>query len=147
MTGSDPRPRGIRNNNPGNLRPGPAWQGIAGLDQDQPDPPYLRFIDPEHGVRAIARTLIAYQDLHGINTIAGVFQRWAPAGDHNDPASYAQAVASVLGVGLSDPIDLHRTAELAALASAITRQENGASAEPWYADAVYQRGVALALGE
>jgi hypothetical protein len=139
-------PRGIRNNNPGNLRPGPAWAGIAGQDQEEPDPPYLQFIDPAHGIRAIARTLIAYHDLHGIKTVAGVFARWAPAGDNNDPDSYAAAVASALGVGVSDPIDLHDAGVLVALAQAITRQENGASETPWYEDAVFHQGVTLALG-
>jgi hypothetical protein len=140
------RPRGIRNNNPGNLRPGPAWQGVAGIDADPPDPPYLRFVDPEHGIRALARTLIAYRDRHGIATLAGVFARWAPGDDGNDPAGYAAAVAARLGIAPDDRIDLHDAAVLEALAEAITRQENGAGAQPCYAPAVYARGVALALG-
>jgi len=147
MTDSTSAPRGIRNNNPGNLRPGPTWAGIAGMDNDQPDPPYLKFIDPAHGIRAIARTLISYHDVHGINTVAGVFARWAPAGDNNDPDSYAHAVARALGVGVDDTIDLHNATTLTTLAQAITRQENGASADPWYADEVFHQGIALALGE
>lgn len=137
-------PRGIRNHNPGNLRPGPAWQGIAGLDRDPPDPPYLRFIDAEHGIRAIARTLMAYRDRHGIATLEAVFARWAPAGDGNDPRAYAAAVAAALGRDPGATIDLRDPAVLAALAAAITHQENG-GVEPWYDAATYARGVALAL--
>ena len=145
-------PRGIRNNNPGNLRPGLPWQGIAGIDTAPPDPPYLRFIDPEHGIRALVRTLVSYGDHHGIDTLAGVFERWAPASDGNDPAGYAAAVAKALDREVGAPIDLYDPAILAALAAAITRQENGhgpggGSDSPWYSSQTYRRGVALALGD
>lgn len=144
-------PRGIRNNNPGNLRPGPAWQGVAGLDTEPPDPPYLRFVDPEHGIRALARTLISYRERHGIDTLAGVFARWAPAGDGNDPDRYAAAVAQALGCDPAASIDLRDPAILAALAASITHQENGGAVagadSSWYAAETYRRGVALALGD
>lgn len=144
-------PRGIRNHNPGNLRPGPAWQGVAGLDTAPPDPPYLRFVDPEHGIRALARTLISYRERHGIDTLAGVFARWAPAGDGNDPAQYAAAVAQALGRDPAAPVDLRDPAILVALAAAITHQENGGAAtgvgSPWYPVETYRRGVALALDD
>ncbi len=145
-------PRGIRNHNPGNLRPGPAWQGVVGLDTEPPDPPYLRFVDPEHGIRALARTLISYRERHGIDTLAGVFARWAPAGDGNDPERYAAAVAQALGCDPAAPVDLHDPAILAALAAAITHQENGVGAgagaeSSWYPAETYRRGVTLALGD
>lgn len=145
-------PRGIRNNNPGNLRPGPAWQGVAGLDTAPPDPPYLRFVDPEHGVRALARTLISYRERHGIDTLAAVFARWAPVGDGNDPDAYAAVVAQALGQDMATPIDLRDPVILAALAAAITHQENGGAPGTgadgaWYPVETYRRGVALALGD
>ena len=144
-------PRGIRNNNPGNLRPGPSWLGVAGVDTAPPDPPYLRFVDPEHGIRALARTLISYTDHHGINTLAGVFARWAPASDGNDPDGYAVTVARELNWEVAAPIDLHDAAILAALAAAITCEENGhppgqGTNLSWYSSETYRRGVALALG-
>lgn len=139
-------PRGIRNNNPGNLRPGPAWQGIAGLDTEQPDPPYLHFVDPEHGIRSLARTLMTYQERHGIHTLDGVFARWAPAGDRNDPERYAAQVAAVLGKAVGEDIDLHDADVLAAIAKAIVHQECGDNAGlPWYPDAQIKAGVALAF--
>jgi hypothetical protein len=151
-TNSSALPRGIRNNNPGDLRPGLPWQGIAGIDTALPDPPYLRFVDPEHGIRALVRTLISYRDHHGIDTLAGVFARWAPAADGNDPDAYAASVASALDHPVGTSIDLHDPAILAALAAAITCQENGhasaqAAGPAWYRQEAYRRGVALALGD
>lgn len=140
-------PRGIRNNNPGNLRPGgPTWLGVAGSDMDQPDPPYLRFVDPEHGIRAIAMTLRSYEDRHGIHTLDQVFARWAPAGDRNDPERYAAQVAAALGKAAGESIDLHDVVVLTAIAKAIVHQECGDNAgQPWYPDAQIKAGVALAF--
>jgi seryl-tRNA synthetase len=57
-------PRGIRNNNPGNIRRnGDPWQGLA---ERQGDVEFFTFKTiPIYGIRALARTLIAYQDKHG----------------------------------------------------------------------------------
>ncbi|HCQ3021998.1 TPA: hypothetical protein OHP99_004980, partial [Escherichia coli] len=52
-------PRGIRNNNPGNLDKGSPWQGLAA----NPDEPrFCTFKDPVWGIRALAVTLITYHD-------------------------------------------------------------------------------------
>ena len=40
-------PRGIRNNNPGNIRHGNDWQGIS---KEQPDPAFCTFVSPEYGL-------------------------------------------------------------------------------------------------
>lgn len=57
-------PRGIRNNNPGNLEWGDPWQGLDPDGQAQ-DKRFVVFKDPAMGIRAIARTLITYQDKYG----------------------------------------------------------------------------------
>ena len=69
-------PRGIRNHNPGNLRKSnDPWQGLA---PDQTDPDFLQFESSKWGIRALARTLIAYQDKIGLRSIKSIIYRWAP---------------------------------------------------------------------
>ena len=46
--------RGLRNNNPGNIRHGSSqWQGMSA---EQPDNAFIKFDDPVYGIRAIAKT-------------------------------------------------------------------------------------------
>ena len=52
-------PRGIRNNNPGNLEMGSPWQGLTKTPQDNR---FCSFITPAYGIRALAVTLITYHD-------------------------------------------------------------------------------------
>jgi hypothetical protein len=78
--------RGVRNNNPGNIMRGAVqWEGeVAGND-----PRYSAFETPEAGIRAMSKNLVAYQDQHGLDTVAGIVSRWAPATE-NDTASYVK---------------------------------------------------------
>ena len=52
-------PRGIRNNNPGNLDKGAPWQGLV---NNSSEPRFCTFKDPVWGIRALAVTLITYHD-------------------------------------------------------------------------------------
>ena len=50
--------RGIRNNNPGNIRHGGSkWQGMS---ETQTDDEYIQFDDPVYGIRALAKLLKNY---------------------------------------------------------------------------------------
>jgi len=142
-------PRGIRNHNPGNLRPGAAWAGIEGTDSEGSAPGYVIFTDPIMGLRAIGKCMVAYQDLHGIHTLGGAFLRWAPSADGNDPCGYAHFVANRLGVGPSDTVDLHDRRTLEAIVRAIVRMENGPPPAgvpaDWYDDDTYGHAMALAV--
>lgn len=122
--GNGPLPRGIRNNNPGNIAKGPsAWQ-----DEVQGnDPKYVSFATPEAGIRAMGKTLINYQDKYGLNTVESIISRWAPATE-NDTASYANTVAKALGVKANAPIDLHDSATLTKITRAMIQVENGPAA-------------------
>lgn len=117
-------PRGIRNNNPGNItKTATPWQGeVMGND-----PRYASFASPEAGIRAMGKTLLTYQDKHGINTVEGVISRWAPATE-NDTAAYAATVAKALGVAPGAPIDLHDSDTLTRMAKAMIQVENGPGA-------------------
>jgi len=115
-------PRGIRNNNPGNLRrSNDPWQGLA---EQQTDSDFFVFKSPVYGIRALARTLIAYQDKHGLSTIRTLITRWAPAAENNTE-SYIKAVAGESGRHPDQPLDLHTYADLQPLVTAIIQHENG----------------------
>lgn len=136
----DSAPRGIRNNNPGNIVKGAtSWEGKV----ESPDTRYEAFATPEHGIRALASNLISYNDRHGINTVEGIISRWAPASE-NATAAYISAVAKDLKVKPGDKIDVKNPAVLRSLTLAIIKHENGG--DP-YSDAQVSRGVKAALGE
>ena len=112
--------RGIRNKNPGNIRrSGITWQGQAATQTDQD---FVQFISPEYGIRALSRVLDSYSQRHGLNTVGGIIARYAPSTENNT-AAYASAVASVLGVGVNDAIDVQ--ARKSDLVRAIIKHENG----------------------
>ncbi|CAO3425807.1 hypothetical protein [Azospirillum argentinense] len=114
--GKERWPIGLRNNNPGNLR---RW-GDAPIVGG-----FARFNTPEEGLAAAARNLLTYQEKYGINTLAGIANRWAPAGDGNDPAAYARSLSEQTGILPNQPINLRDRDTLGPLLSAIIRQENG----------------------
>lgn len=129
-------PRGIANHNPGNIRfDGTPWQGLASPPSDGA---FCRFVSPQHGIRALARNLISYQDKAGIRTIAAAIARWAPPSDNNPTAAYAANVARAAGVDVDDVVDFHRHAVLAPVVRAIILQENGV--QP-YSAAVIDEGL------
>lgn len=129
--------RGIRNNNPGNIRAdGTAWEGLATPNSDGT---FFIFKDATYGIRAIARILSNYVSNDGVaSTVTGLISRWAPPSE-NDTASYINDVANQIGVGPDDVIDVN--AYMPGLVAAIVDHENGV--QP-YAAATIQNGIALA---
>jgi len=128
-------PRGIRNNNPGNIDRNPAnpWQGLS--EDQSSDPRFCVFTDPTWGIRAIARLLISYQDKYKINTVRGIINRWAPPNENNTTA-YIYTVAKAVGVQPDDKIDIHEYTAMEPIVQAIIRHENGAgplsTPNTWY---------------
>lgn len=142
-----PPPRGYRNHNPGNIdRTKERWLGMS-ADQSG-DARFAVFDSPEYGIRALLRTLITYYDRHGLKTVRGVINRWAPPVENNTGA-YVGHVAAALGVGPDDEIDTHDRDTCLALARAIIRHELGNPADygkptHWYPPVVYDKAAALA---
>lgn len=126
--------RGIRNNNPGNIRHGAQWQGMA---QDQMDASFVQFTDAKFGIRAIARILLSYER-QGYNTVRQIINRWAPPNENNTDA-YIAAVAHDCHLGVDEAMDVQ--ALLAPLVTAIIQHENGS--QPYPLETIAQ-GVALA---
>lgn len=140
---SEPK-RGIRNHNPGNVRVGENWQGLAARHEMTPEQKKERefcvFRAPEWGIRAIVVILQTYRRKYGINTIGGVVGKWAPSIE-NDTAAYIAHVATELGTSPTTPLDTTDPEILAPLVKAIIQHENGT--QP-YSDATIRAGIALA---
>lgn len=85
--------RGIRNNNPGNIREAPGdktkWKGERVTDDD---PAFEEFVTIEDGIRALFITLRTYIHVHKRSNIRTIISRWAPPEDHNDTEAYIRVV-------------------------------------------------------
>lgn len=137
--GSTAEPRGVRNNNPGNLMKGnKSWQGEVQGD----DPRYATFATPEAGIRAMGKNLLISQEEHGNSTVEGIVSRWAPATENNT-AAYVATVAKAAGVKPDAPLNLRDPAVLTAVTRAMIQVENGK--QP-YSDAQIATGLGAALG-
>lgn len=132
-------PRGIRNHNPGNIkRKGAQWIGLA---DEQDDPTFLQFVDPRFGVRAMARIMQTYYNVHGLRCVEDIIRRWAPTSE-NDTDAYVDAVCNAMSVPKRKRLDvLHDKQLLGKLLRAIIHHENG---EQPYADNVIADGIELA---
>lgn len=145
-------PRGVRNNNPGNIDYNPRndWQGQLGIEEGVDRPRFARFSDPVWGIRAMAKLILNYRGKDGmpgvgkagIDTVREVITRWAP-GNENNTEAYVQMVAKAMRVQPNDPIQLANRLLLTPMVAAIIRHENGYA--PYDEDVVAQ-GVNLALG-
>lgn len=140
---TDKRPRGIRNNNPGNIDYNPRndWQGQVGIEVGVPKPRFARFDTPENGIRALGKLIRAYQNKHGLKTIEQIISRWAPSSE-NDSRAYAEAVAKAVGTTAHANINVNRVAILRPLVEAIIRHENGGNP---YKNGEIDEGVRRAL--
>ncbi len=118
--------RGIRNNNPGNLRHGEDWLGLAPVQDDQN---FCTFTEMHFGVRALLKTLRTYVERRGCDTVRKIITRWAPENE-NDTASYVLHVATACRREPDErlPVDVDPLIYLD-LARAIARHECGPEAE------------------
>jgi hypothetical protein len=113
-------PRGIRNNNPGNLRtilpPERPWNGQTGDDGSG----YGVYATPALGVRAMSKQL--QKDAASANTLSEIITSWAPPNE-NDTTAYIDDVSTRLGVNASAPFSLYENLPL--LVPAMIQHENG----------------------
>ena len=98
-------PRGIRNNNPLNIRRSKdKWQGLSTLQEDRE---FFKFVSMEYGWRAAFVILCrTYYGKYKLRTIRDIVSRWAPAKENNTEA-YIRHVSDYTGIGpdrdLGDP--------------------------------------------
>lgn len=138
-SGSSSLPRGVRNNNPGNLNY--VGQDGATLESGS-NARFAKFSSMEAGVAALAKQLQRYAS-RGINSIRSIVNKYAPAGDGNNTVAYMQALARSVGVGVDTQLNLADTSQLTALIKGITSHENGAG---YVSDDQIRAGVRLGAG-
>lgn len=132
-------PRGIRNNNPGNIRWGSDWNGLD-PDGKKKDKDFCVFQDPVFGIRALTRLLMNYYRIYKIDTIRGVIKRYAPSNENNTEA-YINHVCKLMGLGPDEEIDLYDENVIRPLVKAIIQHENGVMP---YSDGVIEEGLIFA---
>lgn len=132
------KPRGIRNNNPGNIRHGQNWQGLNPEGRNI-DPAFCVFKEPKYGIRALAKVLINYKKIHGLNTVRQIISRYAPPNE-NQTNAYIKTVAEQIGVYPDTIINIEERGVLTVFIKAVIRMENGI--QP-YSDETIQQGIEL----
>ena len=99
------QPRGLRNNNPLNIRrSADKWQGLKAQQEDRE---FFQFSEMKWGWRAAFRLLChTYYGKYKLRTIRAIITRWAPPKE-NDTQYYIRSVAERTGIGadreLGDP--------------------------------------------
>lgn len=121
-------PRGIRNNNPLNIRIGNNWKGeVNGNDAE-----FETFATPIMGIRAAARLLKNYRDLYGLDTIEKIIFRWSPPNE-NDTDSYINSVSRRINIDVRQVLN---DGDYVALIAAMIFHENGM--QPYDVDTIKQ---------
>ena len=97
-------PRGIRNNNPLNIRRGKdQWQGLRA---QQTDAQFCQFESLEYGWRAAFYLLTrTYYHKYRLYTIRMIINKWAPPNE-NQTSKYIENVCRLTGIGPDDPIGI-----------------------------------------
>lgn len=121
------QPRGIRNNNPLNIRHNRAnmWRGRA---SSQTDPDFVQFGAMVYGIRAAYVIMIRYLWRYPNMTLSHLINVWAPSTENN-----TQRYIDFMCAQLSLPHDYQlknlTKYQWVALASAMIRYENGKSVD------------------
>lgn len=137
-SGGGKLPRGIRNNNPGNLN----FAGQAGATKESgPGGRFAQFGSMREGVSALVKQLGLYVK-RGKNTIRKIIETYAPSSE-NDTGAYIAAMSKAMGIGADDPLDMSNAQQVMSMVKAITRHETGGD---YVSDADIAGGYAMARG-
>lgn len=131
-------PRGIRNNNPLNIRKGDNWQG---LKEHQSDTQFAQFISTEYGLRAAFILLRNY--ISGFNgrtkpydTIEKIISRWAPSVE-NATEAYINHVSVRVGIHRATRIKFEDRQTMCRLVYAMAEVETGTKLDPELINSAY----------
>ena len=119
-------PRGIRNNNPLNIRKGNNWKGER---PHQKDKEFEEFESMTYGVRAGFKILRNYMTGYGgktacLNTVRLIVRRWAPPTE-NATERYIDFVAKEMGIQPTDTISFRDKKTMVNLVNAMIFVECG----------------------
>jgi len=128
-------PLGLRNNNPGNLRPGDNWQGMVGTNGG-----FIQFENIGWGVRALGIDLTT-KIRNGYNTIELIIFRYAPPSE-NDTLAYIASVVADTGIQQNKTLAAD-TITLKKIIRAIMNVELGKSFSAMVTDADVLEGLGM----
>ena len=126
-------PRGIRNNNPLNIRRSKdQWQGMKKV---QSDTQFCQFETLDWGWRAAFKLLTrTYYHQYRLYTIRTIISRWAPPNENNTRV-YIENVSRLTGIAPDEPLGIpsDKPARWIALGLAMAIQENGQTSIDYFA--------------
>ena len=119
-------PRGIRNNNPLNIRIGNTWLGEV---PNPTDSEFEQFVSTVYGLRAAFVILRRYIRRYGRNTVRKIISAWAPSSE-NDTNRYIDNVSRAMAIDPDEVIDYADEPTMVALVAAMAMQECGQPIDP-----------------
>lgn len=135
-------PRGMRNNNPGNIRINSSnhWLGKVRPTQNT-DGAFEQFITYGHGVRAMIKLVRdTYITRDGLDSIELIITKWAPSNE-NDTTAYINMVSKKMGKNRNAALNTDYQT-MKSLLQAIALHENGRSDA--LTDAMFALGWSMA---
>lgn len=131
-------PRGIRNNNPLNIRIGNDWKGERPNAKDRS---FEEFTSMEYGIRAgfiiLRKYITGYNGLtQKFNTIEKMISRWAPKVENNT-AAYISQVSKMTGIPATLKISFAQRSFMVAIVDAMIFVECGQHVDKQLIESAY----------
>lgn len=131
-------PRGIRNNNPLNIRIGNDWKGERPNAKDKS---FEEFTSMEFGIRAgfiiLRKYITGYNGLtQKFNTIEKMISRWAPTNENNT-AAYISQVSKMTGIPATLKISFSQRSFMVAIVDAMIYVECGQHVDKQLIESAY----------
>ena len=118
--------RGLRNNNPGNIRIGSfKYKGEKAKSSDSA---FRQFESVEWGYRAMFVLLHTYATKHNCRTLREMINRYAPPTE-NFTDGYIRCVTNATHLSADEPISTTDGATMTAIVAAMSAVENGVAAD------------------
>lgn len=122
-------PRGIRNNNPLNIRFSEYNEWLGRVSKDKSDNSFEEFIHLYYGIRAGIILLRRYIE-RGINTPRLIIGHWAPSNE-NDTQKYIENVCEWTNLPADKKLNWEKPTDMIPLISAMMRMECGVRGPYW----------------
>lgn len=114
-------PRGIRNNNPLNIRIGNTWLGEV---PNPTDSDFEQFVSPVYGLRAAFVILRRYINRYHRDTLPLIIHAWAPSSENNTE-NYISFVSHAAGIDREQILSFDDSKTMCAMVKAMAKMETG----------------------
>jgi len=131
------KPRGIRNNNPGNLN----YARQAGASKEGGENGrFAVFGNMRDGIAALYKQLQLYIG-RGVNTIESIVNKYAPASDNNNVGAYVRQLVGATGKDANEKLSGSDTETIFKLMRGIINHENGPDGKKYITDQDIRSGI------